>query len=201
MSALIAFILGILLALFGIAGFSAYEEGEDGGSSQTCIVSDDGVERCGPTKTENGYEVPDEGEVIHSFVHTGPVSPEFQAGYEIIVDADGTVAITETPLGASTDLAESERTADMIVRTEQIGEQGVQDLLTDLESCNFYFLPQANEFGDEDMPVGGSVSRLEVQLEDGIWEVSGALLDGTDATSFESCQEQLANRFGVSAQN
>src|SRR5215217_3844232 len=199
MSALIAFILGILLALFGIAGLAAYEDEQGGESSQSCIVADDGVERCGPTKTENGYEVPNGGQVIRSFVHTGPISPEFQEGHEIIVDTDGTITIIETPPGASSDLAQSERTADVIVRTEAIGAAGVQELLTDLELCSYYFLPQAREFGDEDMPVGGSVSTLEVQLDDGSWDVSGALLEGTDAVNFESCQDQLANRFGVVA--
>jgi hypothetical protein len=198
MGALIGFILGILLALFGIAGWSAYD-GEDGTSEQTCTFADDGVERCGPTSVDGTYQLPAAGQVIRSFVHTGPVSPEYQEGYEIVVDADGTVTTTVTPLGASGDLGESEQTAEQIVRTEEIGEAGVQELLTELDYCGFYYLPQSNEFGDEDMPVGGSVSIIEVQLEDGTWEVSGALLDGMDEAYLDACQQQLAERFVMSA--
>jgi hypothetical protein len=203
MSAIIGFIIGILVALLGLlglGGFTAFGIPVGDETAQTCIASDDGVERCGPEIASDGsYQLPAAGQVIRSFVHTGPVSPEYQEGYEIVVDADGTVTTTVTPLGASSDLGESEQTAEQIVRIEEIGEAGVQELLTELDYCGFYYLPQSSEFRDEDMPVGGSISIIEVQLEDGTWEVSGALLDGMDEAYLDACQQQLAERFVMSA--
>ena len=81
--------------------------------------------------------------MIRSFVHTGPISPESQEGYEIVIDEDGTVTVTVTPLGASGDLGESDQTAEPIVRTEEIGEAGVQDILTELDFCGYFYLPQS----------------------------------------------------------
>ena len=190
------FLLGFLFALL-LWFFGSEVVPDDSIESQSCSFSTDGIERCGPTMMDDLYQVPEEGEVIRAFVHTGPISPEFQEGYEIVVEADGTVTITVTPLGASGDLAESERTAEELVRTEEIGPGGVQGLLRSLDACGFYYLPQRGEFADEDMPVGGSVSILEVRLDDGIWEASEAVLDGEGAATFEGCQGLLAEQFGV----
>jgi len=193
------FLLGFLFALLLWILSSVAQPGDAGTESQACAIDMYGVQRCGPTMNEDGYQLPEEGEMIRSFVHTGPISPESQEGYEIVVDADGTVTITVTPLGASGDLAETERTAEEIVRTEEIGPAGVQGLLKALDGCGFYYMPQRGEFTDEDMPVGGSVSILEVRLDDGTWEVSQAVLETGDESMFEDCQGLLAKQFGVTA--
>ena len=194
------FLLGILLALLlWIFGIGAIRDGESEVESQACAVAMDGVERCGPTMVDDGYQVPDDGDVIRVIVDNGPVSPDSQEGYEIVVDAAGTVTITETPLGASGDLPESERTAEQIVRTEEIGPEGVQGLLFSLDGCGFYYLPQSGEVPDADMPVGGSVSYIEVRLDDGFWEVSGSLLEAEDAVNFDACQAIFADQFEVTA--
>lgn len=190
------FLIGFLLAmLLFFAGSSVMDEGS--AESQACAVSEDGIERCGPTLIDDRYQVPGDGIVIRSFVHSGPISPEFQEGYEIVVDAAGTVTITETPQGASSDLPESERDAEETVRTEEIGSEGLQGLLRDLDGCGAFYLPQRGEMSDEEMPIGGSVNDLEIRLDDGRWDVSGALLEGDDAGNLKACQGMLAEKFGV----
>lgn len=196
MNILWVLIVGLLLLFWSPMAATTYEGGT---RAQRCAAGEDGIDRCGPITVDGKYQLPAEGDVIRSVVHTGPVAPEYQAGYEIVVDAGGTVTITETPPGASGDLSQADRTAEETVRTEEIGADGVQDLLAELETCDFYYLPQRSEFTDRDMPVGGSVSILEVQLADGAWEVSRAVLSGRDGRRFDQCQELLADRFGVTA--
>ena len=191
------FLLGFLFALLLWILSSVAQPGDAGTESQACAIDMYGVQRCGPTMNEDGYQLPEEGELIRSFVHTGPISPESQEGYEIVIDADGTVTITVTPLGASGDLAETERTAEEIVRTEEIGAAGVQGLLMALDGCGFDYMPQRGEIADEDMPVGGSVSILEVRLDDGSWDVSEVVLEAGDDATFEACQGFLADLFGL----
>jgi hypothetical protein len=188
----------ILTLIYWLFGTTTIVDDEGRMESHSCAAEVGGVERCGPTTIDNGYQVPAAGNVIHAVVNNGPISPEYQAGYEIVVDAGGTVTITETPPGASGDLGEGQQTTEEIVRTEEIGEAGLQRLLAEFESCGLYYLPQSAEF-DDVIPVGGSVSILEVRLDDGSWEVSGSVLEGTAATQFDACQSQLGEQFGVSA--
>jgi len=91
----------------------------------------------------------------------------------------------------------SDRTAEEIVRTEEIGAAGVQGLLMALDGSGFDYMPQRSEIADEDMPVGGSVSILEVRLDDGSWDVSEVVLEAGDDATFEACQGFLADLFGL----
>lgn len=192
----IVVLLFLFLALFGIGSWSEANGGA--GSTQACVLGRDNVDRCGPTLNDGRYQVPSEGTVIEVRVNNGPVSPESQEGFEIVIDAAGTATITVTPMGSSDDLSDSERTAEQTVRTEEIGEEGVQQVLGELEACGFYYLPQRHEVDPSDLPDGGNIAVLEVTLVDGIWEVfNQALIDPGDGYQFDECQLVLAKRFEI----
>ncbi len=155
-------------------------------SEQACVTSTTGVDRCGPEIVDGRYVLPDAGVVIRSVVNNGPLSPEYQDGYEIDIDVSGVVTITEL-----------QGEAEPLIRTDVITTEGVQELLTDLDQCQFYYLPQRSEFEDSALPAGGSVSVLAVHLGNGDWESTLDTLSGQDLASFETCQSDLADRFGV----
>lgn len=180
----------VVLVLLILLGFSAVTTSSepDGMTSQVCVAAADGVERCGPELVDGAFQLPEEGLVLRSRVDNGPLSPEFQAGYEIQIDADGTVR-TEV-------FAEGE--VDNPTRTEvAIGADGVQELLGSLDRCDFFFMPQRSEFDGMDLPVGGGVSLLEVTLEDGVWATSAYTLEGEQLAQFEACQLLLTEEFGI----
>jgi hypothetical protein len=185
MSVIFGIIIGALLALFGLFGSWSEYEGTSG--DQTCAVDDDGVSRCGPSKIDGLYQLPDSGVVVSAIVNNGPLPPEYQAGYEITIDADGHVTIEDTDEG----------TPEPAVSTADIGVDGLQELLGDLETAGFFYLPVWSEFEDADVPVGGGVSDLTVTLEDGTWEVYGAPLeDPDDIGILDSSQTIVANAVG-----
>lgn len=196
MNLLIALLLFLLF-------FSAGESNDATGpvsaiETQRCTATSDGVGRCGPVLIGGLYQVPDAGPVILARVNNGAVSPESQVGYAIAVDADGTVTITEMSAASSRDQSEDEPDARQTVRTEQIGDAGVQELLSRLDSCGYYYLTQRNEVDPAQLPDGGEISAIEVSLVDGHWEVlNQALLDDEEFDRLAACQEDLASRFGV----
>jgi hypothetical protein len=188
----ILFLLLFLFFGFGSETVSEYE-------SQECSAGDEtGPMRCGPTLTNDRYQVPTEGAVIRARVNNGPVAPDSQAGYEIVVDADGVVTITERPQGSSNDLSADERTAEQEVRSEQIGDAGVQQLLAELDGCGLFYLPQRAEFDPADLPDGGGISILQVRLDDGYWEAfNQTLTEKRDRWQLENCQSILTERFDI----
>jgi hypothetical protein len=177
---LIWIIIGLLLLLLRAAPLDSTSYG------QSCSSSSEGVERCSPETAGGRYSLPADGDVITVVVNNGPLSPEYQKGYAINVGPDGTVTIVES-------IPDSES----IIRTESIGVDDVQQLLTTLEQCQFYFLPQIDEFDDSALPVGGPVSVIRVHLANGDWGVAADTLTGEDLTRFESCQQAFSEQFDV----
>jgi hypothetical protein len=180
--------MSLILIIIALLWFSIWGAATGStGSEQTCSASTgDNISRCGPETSNGAYALPSEGAVIRSVVNNGPISPEYQAGYEIEIDADGVVTISEF-----------QGEADPTVRTVVITLDEVQSLLTDFERCGLYYLPQAAEFEGTDLPVGGPVSLLQVHLRNGDWEVSGDMLSQRDAYQLSICQNELARRFDV----
>lgn len=193
----ILLLLILFLGLFGFSGWSAVTPDESTSQSQQCAVGD-GVERCGPTLINERYQLAPSGPVIEARVNNGPVAPDAQAGYLIVIEPDGTVTITETPAGASSSLDADARTAEETVRTEQIGEEGVQRILNELDRCNFYYLPQRDEVDPSELPDGGGISILRVMLVDGEWEVFDQTLQTrVDRRQFDACQALLVDQFQI----
>jgi hypothetical protein len=191
-------VLGILfLLLFLFFGFGTETVTEY--ESQECTAADENDPmRCGPTLTNDRYQVPAEGVVIRARVNNGPVAPNSQEGYEIIVEVDGNVTINQMPMGSSDDLSAGERTAEHEARKERIGEEGVQQLLAELDGCGLFYLPQRSEFEPADLPDGGGISVIEVRLDDGIWEVfNQTLTKDAERWQFDACQSVLADRLDL----
>jgi hypothetical protein len=136
-----------------------------------------------------------EAVVIHAVVDNGPVSPEFQAGYEITIDATGRAEIVLRPQGSSPGLAEEDRTAEEETYTVQLSEEELHQLLTDLHALGFFDLTQVDEIAPEDLLVGGPTSRLTVTLVDGTWDVDGNGLPAAAAV-LEEAQRLVAEAVG-----
>ncbi|MCC6792386.1 MAG: hypothetical protein IT336_11910 [Thermomicrobiales bacterium] len=194
----IVLLLLLFLALFGIGGWSEADPGTATGAAQQCVVAANGVERCGPLLADGRYQLPVEGPVIQVRVNNGPVAPDSQEGYEIVVGADGVATITERPMGSSGDLSDDERTVEQAARSVQIGNEGVQEILAELDACNLYYMTQRDEVDPAELPDGGGISIIEVSLADGHWEVfNQALTDGKEQDQFDGCQAMLAERFDI----
>jgi hypothetical protein len=175
MSLIVGLIAGLFLALLGLfGGFTAYEGANQAAS---CVVAVNGTEHCSPALVNGEYQVPDSGVVISSAVNNGPVAPEYQNGYAIEIDVTGHVTYTVTNEGKDTEYA------------AEIGGDGVQELLAELDSAGFFYLPVADEFASESLPVGGQVSVLTVQLADGSWAVDGNTpLESWDQETLDAAQ-------------
>lgn len=187
MSFIIWLILAILFGLWGFSSISQSSSSVPAATGQSCVQTDSTSVRCGPMTSGGIYSLPSEGVVIRAVVNNGPIEPQYQAGYELEIGADGSVSITE-----------QEGESQFSGRSMLIGIDKVQALLGSLESCGLYGLPQSTEFTDADRPVGGGVSVIQVHLADGDWEVSGDLLAGSDSATFAGCQQQLAEKFDLS---
>lgn len=191
-------LLFLFLALFGFGAWSEAPAAPSASETQACMVTVDNVERCSPTLIDDLYQLPDDGVVLEMRVNNGPVAPDSQEGFEIVLEADGTATITEMPMGSSEDLSASQRTAEQIVRTDEIGVDGVQELLSDLEHCGFYYLPQRDEVDPSELPDGGGISIIEVSLVDGTWEVfNQAVLEPADQYAFDGCESVVARTFDL----
>jgi hypothetical protein len=178
----------LILLFFGIS--TSTVPADPAGTSQTCTISANGTERCGPALVDGRYQLPSDGVVLTAVVNNGPLPPEFQAGYEITIDVAGSATITVTEEG---------QPDNPVITTSKLGVDGLQDLLMQLDTCGFYYLPQRSEFADVDLPVGGSVSVLEVRLADGGWATSEVTLTGPEQTSFRACQDIVATQLGMTS--
>lgn len=177
MGFIVGLVLGALLAFLGLFGSFAAYEGAGESSAYSCYISDEGWERCTPQMVNGEYQLPESGSVIEAIVNAGPLPPEYQNGYSIKIDATGHVGYTVTTEGEDTEYS------------GEIGIDGMQVLLSELEGSGYYFLPRAEEFDGEDMPVGGSVSVLSVNLLGGAWSVDGkTLMEASEQDSLSLAQ-------------
>lgn len=124
-----------------------------------------------------------DGVVLHAIVTNGPVAPEFQAGYEITIRADGSVEIVVTTPGAET----PETSTGQLDRAELLA------LLASLHRLGFFQLTQAAEIDPDDLLVGGGVSALTVTLIDGTWEVNGNGLPEAEQVVLAAAQQAVAD--------
>jgi hypothetical protein len=137
-----------------------------------------------------------DGAVIHAVMTNGPVSPEFQVGYEITIFGDGRAEIVITPEGASIALADADRTAEQETTTVQLSDQELQTLLDGLSALGFFTLTQADAVDPDQLLVGGGVSAITVTLVDGTWDVNGNGLTATEADVLEQAQQLIAAAVG-----
>lgn len=133
---------------------------------------------------------------VRSVVDNGPIAPEFQAGYEITIDATGRAEIVIMPPGASAALAEEDRTAEPEVRTVELRGDELRALLVELDALGFFALTQADEVDPDELLVGGSTSRLTVTLVDGTWEVDGNGIPPAETEVLAAAQRLVAEAVG-----
>jgi hypothetical protein len=195
---LIALILLLLWTL--LFGTSSFDGGGTESQSQACAVAAGDEQRCGPTLVNDQYQVPVSGTVIHAVVNVGPLPPEYQEGYEITIDATGVATVVVTPLGASDDLGDA-ATREPIVTTVDLGPDGLQNLLRDLDNSGFFYLPTTESLDETDVPIGGDVSNLTIKLIDDVWEVPGAALTSDDRETLDHAQRLLVIAVGLDPDN
>jgi hypothetical protein len=167
--------------------------------AQGCTI-EVSVERCTPTTINGEYQLPAAGTVIHVVVNNGSLPPEYQQGYEITIDATGLATVVVTPEGAAADLGD-QQTTEQIVTNVSLGTEGLQNLLRELESASFFFLPTREEVEAEGVIAGDTVSVVEVTLEDGSWEISGSGMDADDRAVLDTVQRSLADAVGLDPAN
>jgi hypothetical protein len=193
-------LLALLLLLF-LSIFSGGPSPADGTSeAQTCMADAGGVQRCSPATIDGEYQLPASGTVIHAVVNNGPLPPEYQAGYEITIDATGQATVIVTPEGAAESLGD-QRTAEQITTVVELGTDGLQHLLRDMDNSDFFYLPTRAEVEAEDIIVGDDVSFIEVTLADGTWDISGSGMQPDDRARLDDVQSFLAAAVGLDPAN
>lgn len=165
-------------ALFGTA--TVFEE----------TASDSVVARQVPAVVDGAYQLPaGDALVIHARASNGPVSPAYQFGYEITIDAGGRAVAVEFPPGwAASPPTASERTT-----TTDLGETGLQALVAELDAAEFFLIAPADETNEP--PVGGDTSNITVTLADGTWDVQGGVT-GSDRGRLIAAQRLIADAVG-----
>ena len=133
--------------------------------------------------------------VIDSKVDNGPVAPESQEGYEIKIFGSGRAEITITPPGAS-DALGSQTTAEKQMRTVDLTNAELTQLLQQLQDAGYFRLTQANDINPNSQTVGGSTSLLNVSLVDGDWTVNGNGLTDSQANTLEKAQKIVSDAVG-----
>ena len=165
---------GIVEALFRLAA---------GVLSLLAVTSGFGPSEDGPSVVDGEYEVPAGDEIIIRVVeNNGPVSPEFQTGYSVEIDANGHAEYVFTPAGASGDMTDP--TAAPQVTVAELGEDGVQSLLQLLDATGVFDLDNP----DDEAPPGASVDLLEVTLDEGTWVIQNVALEDEAAAQLDLAQ-------------
>ena len=191
--ALLALLLLLLLGLFSAGG--SFEPYPGATEAQACVAAVDGAQRCSPSTIDGEYQLPASGTVIHVVVNNGSLPPEYQEGYEITIDATGEATVVVTPEGASAELGD-QQTAEQTITTVSLGVDGLQQLLRDLESESFFFLPTRQEVEEDGVIAGDTVSVVDVTLQDGNWEISGSGMDADDRARLDDVQRVIAAAVG-----
>ena|GEM_PF-2119269 len=198
MNAIALILILLLTLLFGFGAYSSLEEGDS--ESQACAAVVGDQQRCGPTLVNDAYQVPVSGVAVYAVVNVGPLSPEYQEGYEITIDASGVATVVVTPLGASDDLGVG-ATTEKITTTVELRPDGLQQLLRDLDNAGFFYLPTSDTIDPTDVPVGSDVSNLQITLVDATWDVPGAALSPDERETLNEAQRILATAVGINPDN
>jgi hypothetical protein len=139
--------------------------------------------------------------VIRSVVTNGPVSPEFQSGYEITIYGDGRVEIVITPEGASPGIPEDERTAEVETISGQLSAEELAELLGRLMQLGVFDLTLASDVDPDNVLVGGETSLLALSLIDGTWEFDANGLPPDQAETLEEAQALIAGSAGLALES
>ena len=132
----------------------------------------------------------DDAVVVRLAENSGPLSPEFQEGYEIEITAGGEATYTITPAGASPDLEEPD--LDQVVLEAELADDDLQDLLEELGELGYFELADDVD-PDDEPPPGGSISLLAVTLDDDEWLVyPDGLTDDEDRQLVDAQQAVVA---------
>lgn len=128
--------------------------------------------------------------VIDAAVNRGALPPEYQAGYEITIDATGHALITVTPQGAYA----ATPTAKQQVITREVRVAGLQALLNRLERGGYFRLDQLR--GGQGMPAGAPGNVISVTLADGKWSMNGPALSPSAEMQLDRMQGWIAEAVG-----
>jgi hypothetical protein len=197
MAKLLLLILALLFGafvLFGL-GTGSWESDEESSAVPAVVPTVPGGPPAEPGWAP--YPLPNpEATVIHAVVDSGPVSPEFQTGYEIVILGDGTAITTVTPAGASPAMGDA-RTADQMTMIRSLGVEGLMELVERLERNGCFALPAAESIPPDQVPIGGPTSLLEISLPGREIAINGAGLQGADTSILVNCQAIVAVAAGV----
>jgi hypothetical protein len=130
--------------------------------------------------------------VIRSLVNNGPVSAEFQSGYEVTIYGDGRVEIVITPEGASPGIPEDERTAEVETLSGQLSTEELTELLGGLMELGVFDLTLASDVDPENILVGGDSSMLTLSLIDGTWKFDANGLPPDQVETLDEAQAFIA---------
>jgi hypothetical protein len=126
----------------------------------------------GPRSVDGAYLLPDDptATVIDLTFGNATLPPEYQYGYEVTIDASGHADIAISPVGSRAGTP----SVEPIQRTEEIGADGLQKLLAELDAIGYFALPPRDP---DRILIGGEVDAIEVTLADGDWVVNSWSLD------------------------
>jgi hypothetical protein len=120
--------------------------------------------------------------VIDAVVNNGPISPEFQQGYEITIDTGGVAIYAIKQQGTPTP----------VVQIVNLGPDGLQQLLGQLQEIDFFGIAfQGTPGPGTPIMVGGPTNSLSVWLGDQTWQVSQADLSSDDLAILEESQQAI----------
>jgi hypothetical protein len=141
-----------------------------------------------PIAADGSFPMPICGTVvIDSTVNNGPVPPEYQQGYEITIDTGGVAIVAITHEGTPTPT----------VQIVNLGPDGLQKLLQQLQEIGFFGLPDPGTPGpDEPIMVGGPTNNLSVWLGDQFWQISESELSSDDLAILNEAQQAILSAVG-----
>jgi hypothetical protein len=146
-----------------------------------------------PELVEGRYQLPDDPAAIVIELRFGnpTLPPEYQYGYDVTVDASGHAVATISPVGSRA----STPTADRSELTAELGEDGLQDMLAELDALGLFALPPEDP---DRLLIGGEVDRIEVTLTDGQWRFNSWSLDRpNDLKRFAAAHEVILRGIGM----
>lgn len=130
---------------------------------------------AGPERVDGRYRLPDDSAVTVIALSFGnpTLPPEYQYGYEVTIDASGHALATIEPVGSRA----SPPTVQPAELTADLSEDGLQELLAELDALGFFALPPEDP---ERILMGGEVDLIEVTLPGGQWRVSDWSLETSE---------------------
>jgi hypothetical protein len=175
--------MAVLLLLSLLIGSVAIVPSNAAAVQETCAATPM-ASGATPVATDGQFQLSDcATTVIFSAVNNGSVPPEYQEGVEVTIDATGHATIQTKTEGTP---APAEQTAD-------IGVEGLQRLLGQLQTIGYFDLPQPNPVGETPQPVGGPNNILSVTLADGSWSPRADLLDDAQVAILNQAQQAISN--------